>query len=473
MTLRRLFCRIWRVLRWLVLALVLLALALIAALWWANRHDEPLRPEVAEALRFEAPAPEAMRRNGYFIMLGLGAPAQDDAFAAGQRFFAVQMRQYEAYRNAGTFDPDTQERADAGQTIRWGDERCGPDVGDCYAHYLQRADQIRALLAQHEAPMRRYLAALETPVYEEVIPPSIVVQLPSYPNVFAVSDLLVMRAALLMHDRQTSEALALLEKNAHMHQRLMSGAGGLVGLGIALNMDLRQQRLIAGILRARPALSGDELERLRALIEIPRAATLERAFRGEGQMQLDIFDRIAREMARENAGLAQRAEVFAMKFVFLPNETLNRLYLGLRETHRLARVTPDRVDAQAAQAIKTYRAVSELDSPIWLRNHEGRMTLNLTGPDSWLTWIKRFHDIEGHRRLVLLQIAALRDHVPFDQMPAWLAQQPPGLRNPYTLQPMGWDAAAQSLVFEGRQKNNQNPEPKNIYRVRLADEGAR
>ena len=41
----------WRVLRWLLLAALLLALTLIAALWWANRHDDPLRPEVAALLK--------------------------------------------------------------------------------------------------------------------------------------------------------------------------------------------------------------------------------------------------------------------------------------------------------------------------------------------------------------------------------------------------------------------------------------
>ena len=52
-------------------------------------------------------------------------------------------------------------------------------------------------------------------------------------------------------------------------------------------------------------------------------------------------------------------------------------------------------------------------------------------------------------------------------MPAWLAQSPEALRNPYTLEPMQWDAAANSLVFEGREKQNQNPGRSSTYRVRL------
>ena len=50
-------------------------------------------------------------------------------------------------------------------------------------------------------------------------------------------------------------------------------------------------------------------------------------------------------------------------------------------------------------------------------------------------------------------------------MPEWLARQPPTLGDPYTLRPMAWDAARRSLVFDGRQPNTQNPEPRRVYRV--------
>ena len=45
------------------------------------------------------------------------------------------------------------------------------------------------------------------------------------------------------------------------------------------------------------------------------------------------------------------------------------------------------------------------------------------------------------------------------------------LRNPYTLAPMGWDAGTQSLVFEGRRPQNQNPARSSTYRVRVFNAG--
>jgi hypothetical protein len=60
----------------------------------------------------------------------------------------------------------------------------------------------------------------------------------------------------------------------------------------------------------------------------------------------------------------------------------------------------------------------------------------------------------------------LRFAFPVCRLIGW-RRQPPALRHPYTAQPMDWDAATQSLLFTGRQPQNQNPEPKNIYRLRL------
>lgn len=52
-----------KALRWLLLGLAALLLLATAALLAANWRDDPLRPEIAPLMRFEPPAPEAMRRN--------------------------------------------------------------------------------------------------------------------------------------------------------------------------------------------------------------------------------------------------------------------------------------------------------------------------------------------------------------------------------------------------------------------------
>ena len=81
--------------------------------------------------------------------------------------------------------------------------------------------------------------------------------------------------------------------------------------------------------------------------------------------------------------------------------------------------------------------------------------------------LQRIADIDGYRRLVLLQHRAAAQRVAPKDMPTWLAKAPQELRNPYTLQPMQWDVATGSLVFEGREPQNQNPDQSPVYRIRL------
>ena len=90
-----------RLVGWLLAGLLTLALLAVTIFWLINRKDEALLPEVAQAIVFTPPPPEAMQRNAYFVLLGLGAPVGEDALAAGMRFFAAQMQDYADRRQTG------------------------------------------------------------------------------------------------------------------------------------------------------------------------------------------------------------------------------------------------------------------------------------------------------------------------------------------------------------------------------------
>ncbi len=82
-------------------------------------------------------------------------------------------------------------------------------------------------------------------------------------------------------------------------------------------------------------------------------------------------------------------------------------------------------------------------------------------------YVQRVADIDGYRRLVMLQHRAIVQRLALADMPAWLQATPAELRNPYSLQTMRWDAATGSLLFEGREKQIRNPDQSPIYRIRL------
>ena len=101
-----------------------------------------------------------------------------------------------------------------------------------------------------------------------------------------------------------------------------------------------------------------------------------------------------------------------------------------------------------------------------VRNFAGNVLADL-GKPNFSNYIQRRFDVDAHRRMVMLMLLAKEQQISDEKMPAWLAQSPENLRNPYTLEPMQWDAATRSLVFEGRESQNQNPGNSKTYRVKF------
>lgn len=457
-----------RILLWLVLGLLGLLVVAVAALWLANRHDEPLRPEVARLLHFAPPTAQAMQTNGYFILLGLNAPTGEDARAAGQRFFAMQMKGYDHYRETGGVVSFVRE-AYPHANISLGPLRCPPEADDCHAHHVQHAPDIRAALATHAHVVARYLSLIDAPAYEEVPLPYIGLDLPYYQDVVAASELVGMQAALQMHEGRPADALQLLQRNTRIHQRMMAGSRTLIGAMIALAMEMRQQRLIASMLRHHPALARDHLPVLQGtLTQTPH--DLSPMFEGELRWTLAVMANLRPDMIGpadllrdSKLWLAMQRPLFRLSY--LPHASMNQTWRIRQDWLRLAQLPAHELEAQAAKLEEM--AQQEFAWPPPLRNFIGHVLGEMVHA-TWLPYIERVHDVQGHQRLVRLQMAALRERVPAAQMPAWLADQPPELRDPYTRQPMGWDAATQALVFQGRQPQTQNPERASVYRVPLA-----
>ena len=453
--------RIWRVLRWPLWGGLVLLLGAVIALWWANRHDDVLLPDVAAAMTFSPPDAEAMRRNGYFIMLGLGAPPAEDARTAGQRFFAAQLADYERYQQSGDFAASTTGSAFKHRLVELGVAGCHAEVSDCYAHYLKHTDAIRALSAQHLPLTTRYLSLRDPPEYTEVIPPY-AGSFANYADVVAASQLVGMQAALALHAGHAAEAWRLLDANATIHQRLWRGSRTLVGAMIALAVDMRHQRLVSDMARASAPITREQANRWASVVNTP-ATTLAAALVGERNFSLVAYGPISSKdpvkITEWGEALNWLIESTIVELGYLPNATANAAYASWAEAIHNAGLPANQLATRS-------NAPAEHETALLLRNPIGQLMLG-SALNSTISYVERTHDVEGHRRLVRLQILALREQITSARMPEWLAQQPPGLRNPYTLQPMEWDAAAGALVFEGRQAQTLNPEPRNIYRVAL------
>ena len=158
----------------------------------------------------------------------------------------------------------------------------------------------------------------------------------------------------------------------------------------------------------------------------------------------------------------------ASRLGFLPQQTLNISIQNIQEAQAISTLPTHQMEA-AFDSVSQRRAKDYACTP-WtrLRNILGICVISV-GSDHYLEYMQRITDFEGYRRLVLLQHKAKIQQIALAEMPTWLTQSPQELHNPYTQQSMHWDAATNSLVFEGRERQNQNPDQSSIYRIRLDD----
>ena len=472
----------WRLLLALALTLFTLIVLLLAALWAANRQDDPLLPELARLTRFAPPAPPAMRRNGYFALIALNAPADESPQLTGERIFSEQarchLRRISTYTSARASSCANTADAAPGRyppTLQIPRELLCPNGADCAAHYAAHAPAIDALLAQQQTVLRRYQAVLQAPAYEEIVVPDLEAPLPHYRDWRMASEMLGMQAARLLPTRP-EQALRLLVTNARIHQRLLAGSRNLMSGMSLLAMQVRHQRLISDLLRQRPALAARHLSAWQDALQAP-AFVLEPALRGEIRW---VLGALTLEMTRQTAGqqrlLPSDTDISTTLFellppwLILPNATLNSQWRNYCHALEQA-LQPPNAPAQAAAT------ATSCDQPVpgapeiapWLQNLRNLLGtgLALMSGGHFPDYAQRAHDAEGHRRMVLLQLHAYARRVPLPDMPAWLQTTPPEWRNPYTQTPFAWDAAQSSLIFEGRQRQTQNADASATWRVPL------
>jgi len=470
--------RCLKALGWLMLALGGLAAVGLAALVIANWNDDALTEAAQRALQYTPPTEQALEGNGYLILMWLDAPAGGDAIgdavALGRKRLAREIerrRWVEAHGDQQEgMPPSITAEATLGDVLP--DRlRCPVGEADCFAWFVKHGDEVQALAKNHQALLQRLAAAAGAPQFRNPAPFYLLAEFPPYALLVRAHELLLAQAALEWMHGQPQQAVDIARQAAQLRSRLASNSNSLIASMIALAMQHRELRWFsdasAQTASPTPAAVSTAIEEL---LSVP-TESLGSAI--EGEMRLvasffylhqtaDLFTTSWDEPPTWGQRLLNRASNWA----YLPGQTLNLSLDYLQQVHTIHGMPAPRQDA----AFSTLMQQLEDDGAClpWkrLRNVTGTCLAAITAP-SYQGYAQRVTDIDGYRRLVLLQHRAAAEQVAPPDMPAWLAQSPEALRNPYTLEPMQWDAATRSLVFEGREKQNQNPGRSPTYRVRV------
>ena len=260
-----------------------------------------------------------------------------------------------------------------------------------------------------------------------------------------------------------------------LRSRLAHSSNNLIASLVALAMQYRELRWLSDAsAHLTPQMSAEVLKPLEELLAAP-PVSLHSALEGEKQFVASIFYSL-KDTKRlgfftnpwdEHPAwwrpLPERASVLA----YLPQQTLNLSIRNLEQVQAVSDLPAHQLEVAFSNALRQWSEDYSCETP-WkrLRNAVGLCMAGIAVP-SFQGYAQRIADIDGYRRLILLQHRAATQRIAPEDMPTWLAKAPQELRNPYTLQPMQWDAATGSLVFGGREPQSQNPDQSPVYLIRL------
>ncbi len=467
-----------------LLSLVLIAAIAFGCLVAANRHDDALGEAAQQALQYAMPTGQALQDNGYLIVAGMDAP-DNGSPAANAMVLGRQRLDRAVERLLWKNQPGRKNMADIPPWIAQNDGytkalpalQCPKEHTDCFAWYVEQKTQVQALLQRNQVLLARYRAAANAAQFSDPFPYDFEDPLPPYSLMSNVHSLLLAQAAVQWMEQRPAQALTTLELAARLRSRLGSSSKSLIESSFALAMQYRELRWVSqAISHSDTAPPAAIAARIHALLAQP-LPPLHGAMASEKQAAIAMIVGIQHHTSGIYFALEGELLVEPHLWTWLLDPITGRGYLPIatiNDTLRLMDLAQAMGDLPAGQLAKAVddgelpqRIAQKCSLRAGLRNIVGRCMQAHSTPNL-LRYFLRVHDIEGYRRLVLLQAQAQAQKVALADMPAWLATSPPRLHNPYTLQAMQWDTANKRLIFEGHERQSQHPQGSSTYQIRLS-----
>ena len=473
---------ILKALGWTALVTGALAAIGLGVLIAANWRDDPLSEAAQQALRYTPPTEQALEDNGYVILLGLDAPLQGDAVAGaislGRQRLAREIerrRWVEAHGDAEDGMPPSIPVESSGDGVLPMRLRCPATESNCFDWYGKHRAEIDAQVQANQTQLQRLAAAASARQFNNPAPFYLLAEFPPYARLARAHELWLAQASLEWTRGQPQRAVDIARQAVQLRSRLAHSSNNLIASMVALAMQYRELRWLSDAsAHLTPQMSAEVLKPLEELLAAP-PVSLHSALEGEKQFVASIFYSL-KDTKRlgfftnpwdEHPAwwrpLPERASVLA----YLPQQTLNLSIRNLEQVQAVSDLPAHQLEVAFSNALRQWSEDYSCETP-WkrLRNAVGLCMAGIAVP-SFQGYAQRIADIDGYRRLILLQHRAATQRIAPEDMPTWLAKAPQELRNPYTLQPMQWDAATGSLVFGGREPQSQNPDQSPVYRVRL------
>jgi len=421
------------------------------------RIDVPLSAEAAAWLQ---PEPDDMPadQNAYYAFIGFYA---EDADADINRFGRRMLEEYvERLRQ----EPDLKDFKYRQEVKITGKpaELCNPTKASCLKTARTHRVAVSRLAQDNALLLARYRSLYRYRHYRETGPMSFYSPLPVYPGV--AHDLLLAEVAQGALERPTP-ALEALARDVEFWRMVLRETRHVIGKAIATRLLLADLHLLSDILASTPIRENDDAVVKRMLRPLDAEdRSLAAAMRNEYRTvaaswpQL-LHDSVGKGLEKHSALVRATVLSFAST-AYRPNHTANLLHEHVAEALRAERSRAESPIAEAAAPERRRFGASVLD---FLYNPAGKYFVFEAPPDM-TAYSARVRDLDGFVRLVTLQWTLRKNRTAAAGVPAFLASSTAALRDPFTGQPMNWDAGTKTLWFS---RKGGRKEEKDRLEVRL------
>ncbi|MEO8673282.1 MAG: hypothetical protein ABI411_18355, partial [Tahibacter sp.] len=447
-----------------LLVLLVIVLVPLLGLWIFNRIDES---STRSAERWFAPTPHTLpdAENAWLYMLGFGAAENEDPIAFGRRrldAYEARITQHgphpaSAEEEALKADPLAFQSKDAkGNTV----EFCDPDTTDCLSWAKTEVTALGDLERANALLLARYDTLLGMIRVDDLATPSLDDTFPDTNKEANLYRSLILRD--LSNPATRANALQRMARVIAFWRHMEEPAQGLIMKAIADRTQERYLRILDALIHQ----SGESgLNALHEVIDVALRAPTPAQREWEPVLHREALQfglTLDRSVFTNPIDAARYCEKDCLKqwliAQFYTRQATRNLYARLWDAVLVVH-NGEPKDMSAANARVSEIVESAMPLTASAKQTLRRMAYNATGEiltvialPAYAEYINNQHDTEALRRMLLLKIAALKEHVSAQKMPEFLAQRGDTLSNPYTGEPFEWDTAKHEIHFDAKSK---------------------
>lgn len=402
-----------------------LAIAYLLIFITLGLYNPPLEPEVAEFLKLPTNSVPDVE-NGFFAMFGFAAPAD-------QKMHPYGLARYKAIIEANK-NISLELTAEKNQLTFKGKELPKDNLYRFVAESKPLLDQLamdNAVLLARYRELRRFRVFSEPVTWESLQEQPI----PSFTPIRNTQSVYLLQILRQSHEGQIDQALSELETDLTFWRTALKDARSLIAKLIAIASIQKDYQATAELIR-HARLSQQQLQRLTTMLPpwSPEMIGMDQAFRFEAMFLSASLEK--------TTGKGKWLE----RLVFKKNATRNKMTRTFMAISKTALFPPDQL-YKLRQGNSHLSAEQTRIGVEFLYNSVGAVLNSIAVPQV-SGYLYKATSLEVKRRMLLILLKAKALQIPVSTMAGFIQKLGPEYANPYTKEPMQWDAKKNVLYID-------------------------